>query len=59
MGYDSRRAILTMYEYRAFIGGRYVGMVRADNCFQAVERARVRFKVGKNAKVRVNRAADY
>jgi hypothetical protein len=42
-----------MNEYRVFIGARYVGTVRADSCIQAVERARVKYRPGEHARVRV------
>lgn len=47
-----------MYEFRVFIGARYVGTVRADNYVQAVDRARVQYRFGPNARVRVSRTTD-
>ena len=45
-----------MHEFRVYIGNRYVGTVRADDYTQAVDRARVQWRVGVNARVRVSRA---
>ena len=44
-----------MHEFRVYIGSKYVGTVNADNYTQAVDRARVKFRVGVNARVRVSR----
>lgn len=48
-----------MYEFRVWIGSRLVGTVRADDYTQAVGRARVKYRFGPYARVRVNRTTDY
>jgi hypothetical protein len=44
-----------MHEFRVWIGQRYVGTVRADSYEQAVDRARVQFRFGPHARVRVSK----
>lgn len=47
-----------MFEFRVYIGSRYVGTVHADNFTQAVDRARVQFRFGPCARVRVSKIDD-
>ncbi|QPB08671.1 hypothetical protein KB681_gp41 [Burkholderia phage Mica] len=47
-----------MHEFRVWIGQRYVGTVRADNYEQAVDRARVKYRMGPYARVRVSRVDE-
>lgn len=44
-----------MHEFRVYIGSRYAGTVRADDYTQAVDRARVQWRTGPHARVRVSR----
>lgn len=47
-----------MYEFRVWVGSQYVGHVRADNYTQAMDRARVKYRFGPNARVRVSRVGE-
>ena len=44
-----------MHEFRVYVGQKYIGVVRADCYEQAVDRARVKYHFGPNARVRVSR----
>lgn len=48
-----------MHAFRVYVGPRYVGMVQADSYQQAVDRARIKYKFGPNARVRVSRVDDF
>lgn len=47
-----------MHEFRVWIGSKYVGTVHADDYTQAVDRARVKFRFGPYARVRVSRVDE-
>jgi hypothetical protein len=47
-----------MHEFRVYIGCKYLGTVRADNFTQAVDRARVKYRCGAYARVRVSRVDE-
>lgn len=47
-----------MHAFRVYVGPRYVGMVQADDYQQAVDRARVKFRFGPHARVRVSKIED-
>lgn len=47
-----------MHEFRIWIGSKYIGMVRADNYTQAVDRARVQYRFGAYARVQASRVDE-